>query len=75
MRLLIFTREWKISFPTIIEKVETVQRGEEESGRNGWIIEDRAGTLTCRPFISGYPFIALPLENCDEFLPPVIMEN
>ena len=64
----------KYLFQQSLRKVETVQRGEEESGRNGWIIEDRAGTLTCRPFISGYPFIALPLENCDEFLPPVIME-
>lgn len=45
----------KYLFQQSLRKVETVQRGEEESGRNGWIIEDRAGTLTCRPFISGYP--------------------
>jgi len=62
----------KYLFQQSLRKIETVQRGEEESGRNGWIIEDRA--VICRPFISGYPFIALPLENCDEFLPPVIME-
>ena len=30
----------KYLFQQSLRKVETVQRGEEESGRNGWIIED-----------------------------------